>query len=428
MKIRANEILHHVQLTSSSLKRILLIPIFLFLILIPLSFIKNSDHQSLPSPSSSSEMGKTSDLKRTSNEMMRGCDVFSGKWVPNPRGPYYNDRTCHSIIDQQNCIKSGRPDREYLKWRWTPDECELPLFNAALFMKLVRGKSMAFVGDSVARNQMESLLCLLSRVSHPEDISLKLTADTRYFRRYFYAKYNFTLTVLWAPYLVTTRDAESTVHSYNSLMNLHLDEPDKAWANEMKNFHYVIFSAGHWFFRPTMYYEKGHIVGCTSCNMNNVTDLTSYYGYKMAFRTVFRALLNLEGYKGVTILRTFSPSHFENGLWNTGGSCPRTRPFKEGEVKLEWYAQEMYLSQVVEFRAAQREARRKGLRFWLMDITEPMLMRPDGHPSKYGRSRDQNMTVNDCVHWCLPGPVDTWNEFLLYIMRVDSLRSSSSML
>ncbi|XP_028769469.1 protein trichome birefringence-like 20 [Neltuma alba] len=425
MKLRLNEILHHVHI-----KRALLIPFFLFLVLIPLPFIKNYSHQSSSSSSSSSsEMRKTSsDLQKSSSDemMMKRCDVFSGKWVPNPRGPYYDDRTCNSIIDQQNCIKSGRPDREYLKWRWRPDECELPLFNAALFLKLVRGKSMAFVGDSVGRNQMESLLCLISRVAHPEDISLRETSDTRYFRRYFYAKYNFTLTVLWAPYLVTTRDAKDTVHSYNSLMNLYLDEPDKAWANEIKTYNYVIFSAGHWFFRPILYHEKGHIVGCTSCNMNNITDLTSYYGYKMAFRTAFRTLLNLEGYEGVTILRTFSPPHFENGQWNTGGSCPRTKPFKEGEVKLEWYAQEMYLSQVVEFRAAEREGRKKGLRFWLMDITELMLMRPDGHPSKYGRSRDNNVTVNDCVHWCVPGPVDTWNEFLLYIMRMDSLKSSSS--
>ncbi|XP_054787079.1 protein trichome birefringence-like 19 [Prosopis cineraria] len=423
MKLCANEVLHHVQLTSSrtTLKKVLLMPFFLFLMLIPLPFFRNS-HNNQPSSSSSPEMKKSSDM------MMKRCDVFSGKWVPNPRGPYYDDRSCHSIIDQQNCIKSGRPDREYLKWRWRPDECELPLFNAALFLKLVRGKSMAFVGDSVGRNQMESLLCLLGRVSHPKDISLTQTSDTRYFRRHLYAKYNFTLTALWAPYLVTTRDAENTIHSYNSLMNLHLDQPDEAWTTQIKNFDYVIISAGHWFFRPTLYYEKGQIVGCTSCNMNNITDLTSYYGYKMAFRTAFRTLLNLEGYKGVTILRTFSPSHFENGEWNTGGSCPRTAPFKEGEAKLQWFVQEMYLSQVVEFRAAEREGRKKGLRFWLMDTTELMLQRPDGHPNKYGRSKDKNLTVNDCVHWCLPGPVDTWNEFLLYMMRVESQKSPSSML
>lgn len=34
-----------------------------------------------------------------------------------------------------------------------------------LFLTIVRGKTLAFAGDSIARNQMESLLCLLSQVN-----------------------------------------------------------------------------------------------------------------------------------------------------------------------------------------------------------------------------------------------------------------------
>lgn len=93
------------------------------------------------------------------------CNIFSGEWVPYSKGPYYYNETCHYLIDQQNCIKFGRPDRDFLKWRWQPYECELPPFDATHFLKLVRGKSMAFLGDSVGRNQMNSLLCLLNQVS-----------------------------------------------------------------------------------------------------------------------------------------------------------------------------------------------------------------------------------------------------------------------
>lgn len=93
------------------------------------------------------------------------CDLFSGEWVPEPNGPYYTNETCNAIQEHQNCLKFGRPDREFLKWRWKPDECELPVFDPNQFLELVRGKSIAFVGDSVARNHMQSLICLLSRVS-----------------------------------------------------------------------------------------------------------------------------------------------------------------------------------------------------------------------------------------------------------------------
>lgn len=105
---------------------------------------------------------KTRDVGAVTLE--KKCDIFSGRWVPHPEGPYYSNESCHLIIDQHNCMKLGRPDKEYMNWRWKPDECELPLFNPTQFLEIVRGKSMAFVGDSVGRNQMQSLLCLLSGV------------------------------------------------------------------------------------------------------------------------------------------------------------------------------------------------------------------------------------------------------------------------
>ncbi|KAH0699171.1 hypothetical protein KY290_013985 [Solanum tuberosum] len=61
-------------------------------------------------------------------------------------------------------MKYGRPDTDFLKWKWKPDRCELPIFDAHQFLEFVRGKSLAFVGDSVARNHMQSLICLLSKV------------------------------------------------------------------------------------------------------------------------------------------------------------------------------------------------------------------------------------------------------------------------
>ncbi|CAL1355718.1 unnamed protein product [Linum trigynum] len=51
----------------------------------------------------------------------------------------------------------------FMRWRWKPDGSDLPIFNPAQFLEIVRGKSLAFVGDSVGRNQIQSLICLLSR-------------------------------------------------------------------------------------------------------------------------------------------------------------------------------------------------------------------------------------------------------------------------
>lgn len=92
------------------------------------------------------------------------CDIFTGEWVWNPDAPYYTNMTCYAIHEHQNCMKYGRPDSDYLKWRWKPNGCELPIFNPFQFLDLVRNKSLALVGDSVGRNQMQSLICLLARV------------------------------------------------------------------------------------------------------------------------------------------------------------------------------------------------------------------------------------------------------------------------
>jgi len=160
MKVRGNEIFNGKYTTRSTAKSFLLVPFTLLLIMLPLSLMRSSHEPTPPEVSSSAAVSSS-----LNNTEIKQCDIFSGRWMHTSRPPYYTNDTCHWIIDQQNCIKFGRPDREYLHWRWRPDECELPLFNATQFLNLLRGKKMVFVGDSVGRNQMQSLLCLLSHVS-----------------------------------------------------------------------------------------------------------------------------------------------------------------------------------------------------------------------------------------------------------------------
>ncbi|PRQ59891.1 putative PC-Esterase [Rosa chinensis] len=59
------------------------------------------------------------------------------------------------------CQVNGWPDKEYENWRWKPFQCDLPPFDAIKFLELMRGKTIAFIGDSINRGHMESLLCTL---------------------------------------------------------------------------------------------------------------------------------------------------------------------------------------------------------------------------------------------------------------------------
>ncbi|KAL4577354.1 hypothetical protein LXL04_013463 [Taraxacum kok-saghyz] len=345
------------------------------------------------------------------------CNIFQGSWVfDDERETYYTNETKCVIDDRQNCMKYGRPDTDFMMWKWKPDKCELPEFDAVEFLEVVRGKSLAFIGDSVGRNQMQSLVCMLAGEAYPIDVSY--TNDTR-FRRWEFPTYNFTLIAIWSPLLVRTRDNNPTNFTRNSIMNLYLDEPDDAWTSQIENIDIIIFSAGQWFFRPFTYYENGEIVGCHFCNQENITDLTVYYAYQKAFKTTFTTLLNLKNFTGLAFLRTFSPQHFENGDYNNGGNCVRTRPFMKDEMKLDGYKLQMYLTQMNEFKSAQIEGEKKGVKLRLLDTSDAMIMRPDGHPNHFGHPASDNKSYPDCVHWCMPGPVDTWNEFLLEMLKME---------
>lgn len=57
-------------------------------------------------------------------------------------------------------------------------------------------------------------------------------------------------------------------------------------------------------------------------------------------------------------------------------------------------------------------------RLKLLDITELAQLRADGHPNAYMNFQPfakeyTKRVINDCLHWCLPGPIDVWNDILV---------------
>ncbi|TKV94191.1 hypothetical protein SEVIR_9G277400v4 [Setaria viridis] len=346
-----------------------------------------------------------------------GCDIFRGDWVPDPDAPYYTNDTCSVIHEHYNCMRYGKPDLGFVKWRWRPDGCDLPRFNPWRFLDMMKGKSIAFVGDSLARNHKDSLICLLTRAAEPTPSwpSSKHTV-------YYYGEYNFTVANFWAPYLVRHEQIDEDGPAHTGLWNLFLDEPDAVWAAHVAEFDYAVVSASSWFYRPSMLYEAGGLVGCHYCLLPNVTDLTPRYALRMATRAALRALSGADGrFRGTAVLRTVDPSQYEGGEWNKDGNCVRTRPYRRGEKKVEGFELDFRNLQLEEFAVAEKAATDGGgkVRMMLMDTTEAMILRADAHPSKYrGWTPEKHFTLsNDCVHWCLPGALDTWNDMLLYMLR-----------
>ncbi|WVZ81824.1 hypothetical protein U9M48_029162 [Paspalum notatum var. saurae] len=360
------------------------------------------------------------------------CDYSDGEWVPDARPPLYNGTSCGTIKDGQNCMAHGRPDTGYLYWRWRPRGCELPAFSPDAFLRWLRNRHLAFVGDSLARNQAESLLCLLSSRS-PAELAYRDGEESR-FRRFVFREHNATVSVLWSPFLVKAAEKDERAGVRHN--NVFLDAADERWMSQLGAVDAAVLSVGHWFLLPGVYHDGGRgVVGCHDCADLNRTE-TGFFG---AFReAVHRTLAEVakrhgagdgaDGRRRVVAVTTFSPAHFE-GDWDKAGACPKKRPYRSRERELGYTEAEMRRTVVEAVRAAADAAGagESGLRFAALDVTALANLRPDGHPGPYMRSDPfaggggggaGGRVQNDCVHWCMPGPVDTFNEILLqYILR-----------
>ncbi|XP_076957563.1 protein YLS7-like [Bidens hawaiensis] len=352
-----------------------------------------------------------------------GCDLYNGKWVHDTAGPLYSNNSCPVLSQRQNCQGNGRPDKDYENYRWKPTKCELPRFDPKFFLELMRGKTLGFIGDSVARNQMESLLCILWQAEVP------INRGNKRMQRYLFRSTSTTIIRIWSSWLVQTT-SEKFDFAPKGVDKLHLDAPDGSFMDMIPSFDVLVLSSGHWFAKQSVYILNNEIVGGQLWWPDNSRKkkIDSSEAYEISVATIMSSLVTNPDYKGLTVVRSYSPDHYEGGAWNTGGSCTgKVKPVADGELVENGFTNTMYGKQVSGFKRGIKKKTNKS-RVAFMDITKPFSYRHDGHPGPYRnpdpnkitkRSADGRPPPQDCLHWCMPGPVDTWNEFLLEIIRRD---------
>lgn len=347
---------------------------------------------------------KTSRNERNKEKSMRECDVTRGRWVYDENYPLYTNSSCPFIDEGFDCVGNGRLDKDYMKWRWQPQDCNISRFNATKILDLIRGKRLVFVGDSINRNQWESMLCMLmGAVKDPKKVyethGRRITKEKGNYS-FKFVDYKCTVEYYVSHFLVHESKARIGSRRVQTLRIDAIDHGSSRW----RGADILIFNTAHWWshFKTKAginYYQEGNQV-------HPQLDVS------IAFR---RALMTWASWvdrhinprKTRVFFRSSAPSHFRGGQWNSGGQCmDATQPLNE--TSSAGYSEK---NSIVEETIKHMKTP-----VTFLNITGFSGFRTDGHPSIYGKRPGKRYasSIQDCSHWCLPGVPDTWNEFLSF--------------
>ncbi|XAR56483.1 hypothetical protein NMG60_11036991 [Bertholletia excelsa] len=335
-----------------------------------------------------------------------GCNVFDGKWVwDNESYPLYTEESCGFLVKQVTCRRNGRPDDMYRNWRWQPSGCRLPRLNALKLLEVLRDKRLMFVGDSIQRGMFDSMVCLLQSVIPEGKKSLHRVPPRKIFTA---EEYNATIEYFWAPFIVESNSDNALNHTVKKRL-VRLDSIAKH-GTQWDGVNVLVFeSYVWWMYKP--------LINATYGYPYNVQEYNVTTAYRMAMETWANWIETaINPLRQQVFFMSMSPTHLWSWEWKgeKDGNC-----FNESQpIQGPYWG----TGSSLELMGIARDVLgRLKIDVTLLNITQLSEYRKDGHTSVYGERRGKLLTKEqrsdpknfaDCIHWCLPGVPDTWNEIL----------------
>ncbi|KAG6511887.1 hypothetical protein ZIOFF_029966 [Zingiber officinale] len=330
------------------------------------------------------------------------CDLSDGDWVFDDSYPTYQESSCEFLSKQVSCLQNGRPESKYQKWRWQPKNCSLPRFDARRMLEWLRGKRMLFVGDSINRNQWESMVCLMQtavprgRRSRIVDGSLLIFPIK---------EYRTSIEFYWAPFLVASNSDAPEFHS----IPVRIIDPDavEKHAAHWKGADVLVFNSYIWWMNdPQM-----KVLRPGAGNWTEHDEIGREEAYERALRTVFH-----------WVDRSLNPNSsavFFMSRSTDWGKSDGIKCAKETEPIQNMTGVPIASKMWEVARKVAGSTARVPVTF--LDITAMSARRKDAHASVYTMRQGKLLSPEqkadpakfaDCIHWCVPGLPDTWNQLL----------------
>ncbi|KAL0291665.1 UNVERIFIED_CONTAM: protein trichome birefringence-like 3 [Sesamum calycinum] len=280
-------------------------------------------------------------------------------------------------------VSNGRPDSDYRHWEWQPDDCILPRFDPEIALRKLQGKRQMFVGDSLQRGQWQSFVCLV-------DSTRTEIHETR-------------------PFAFRLQGQES-----NSDLHIIADPKKRIMKVDSVAKHWIgvdilVFDTYVWWMGRL---RTNSLWGSFANGEEGYQELDTPVSYNIGLKTWANWVdSNLNPNRTRVFFTTMSPLHERSADW---GNENGTRCFNETKPitkKRYWGSgsNKQMMSVRMKFPVT------------LINITQLSEYRIDAHTSIYTELGGKLLTDEqqadplhyaDCVHWCLPGVPDTWNQIL----------------
>ncbi|KAK9742306.1 hypothetical protein RND81_03G162700 [Saponaria officinalis] len=339
------------------------------------------------------------------------CNIFEGRWVWNKENkPMYEERECPYIQPQLTCQQHGRPDLDYQFWRWQPYHCDLPKFNATMMLEALRGKRMLFVGDSLNRGQFVSMVCLLHRLVPEDEKLMESSYDSLTVFRL--KEYNATIEFYWAPFLLESNSDNAVVHRISDriVRKGSINKHGEFW----KGADIMVFNTYLWWMTGL---KMKILKGSFKDEEQEIEEVPTEDAYRMAMKSMLKWVQrNMDSKKTRVFFTGMSPTHGKSIDWGgePGGNCYNQTTMIDDP---EYWGSDSRKSIM---KVIGEEFSKSKVHISFLNITQLSAYRKDAHTQIYKKQWSpltpeqvaDPKSYADCVHWCLPGVQDTWNELL----------------